>query len=145
MVPSQAAGVKTGVSQSTKPWLSKKSRTARMISWRTREDRVLTARAQPEMTMIHQKVDPVLLRTDRVVAGQLDDLKSAGYRVRRLPGRFGMLARYAGDDDRRLLRHLLDVLPRLDSATSFFETTPWIVPEPSRTSRKPSFPLDRLL
>ena len=63
------------------------------------QDRVLSPGPQPEMAVIHQKLDAVLLRADRIVMGQLDDAQ--GPHIQFVdPRSFRMLARHAGEEDR---------------------------------------------
>ena len=111
-MPSQAAGVKIGVSARMKPRALKKSRTALMISWRIAQDRLLPLGADPEVPAVEQVVDAVLLRRDRVVVRLADDLEALDVDLvaarRPLVG-----ARRAGDDDRRFLRQVIGRLEQL--------------------------------
>ena len=49
------------------------------------------------------------------------------------------------DLERRLLRQVVGALEDVSGATSFTNTTHWMVPVPSRTWRKCSLPLERRL
>ena len=112
VVPSHAAGVKIGVSHRMKPRLLKKSRTALMTSWRTRRMAVCRSRPDPEVPAIHQVVDAVLLRRDRVVVRLAVDLEAGDVDlVAALGARVG--AHRAGHRERRLLRQVVGARERL--------------------------------
>ena len=112
VVPSQAAGVKIGVSQRMNPCALKKSRTCVDDLVPHPQDRRLALGTNPQVAAIQQVVDAVLLRRDRVlVRGSVDvdarhvDLVSApGARV----GPDG-----SGDRQRRLLREMIRARKRL--------------------------------
>ena len=67
VVPSHAAGVKIGVSARMKPRLVEEvaDRVDHFVA--DAQDRLLPRRADPQVAAIHQEVDAVLLRRDRVV------------------------------------------------------------------------------
>ena len=118
VVPSQAAGVKIGVSARMKPRPLKKSRTALMISCLHAEDRLLPLSPDPQVPAIQQEIDAVLLRRDRVVVRLADDLVVldvdlvAARRPLVRPGR-------AGDDDGGFLGEVIRRLERLVADRGF--------------------------
>ena len=66
MVPSHAAGVKIGVSTRTKPFDIEviANRADHLVA--DANDRMLPAAAQPQMAAVHQEIDAVVLRRDRI-------------------------------------------------------------------------------
>jgi hypothetical protein len=76
------------------------------------EDRLLALRADPEMPAIHQEVDAVLLRRDRIVLRLRDDFERRDVDfVAARRARVG--ARGAVDDDRAFLREVVRLRERL--------------------------------
>ena len=105
-MPSQAAGVRMGGSVSVKPWSSKKSRAASDDLGANAQDRALAGRANPEMAMLHQEVDAVLLERDRiriVFRDLLHDLNVGDVEFE-AAGRALIGANLAAHDHARLLR-----------------------------------------
>ncbi len=106
----------------------------------------LARRAHPQMAMLHEEVDAVLLEGDGVGVGlgdALDDfdvfhveLKAAGSAL--------VGADLAGDDDRRLLGKAFERIEDC-SGTLLTWATPCTVPVPSRKMGKSSLPLSREL
>ena len=143
VVPSHAAGVKIGASARMKPSPLKKSRTALTTSWRTLQDRGLPLGADPEVAVIEQEVDAVLLRRDRVVVRGPDDLEARRHDLEAALGtRVG--ADRAADDEGGFLGEVVGLL-KVSAPTSFLPITAWMKPVPSRTTRKWILPLDRRL
>ena len=76
-------------------------------------DRTLPRRPEPEVPVVEQEVDAVLLRLDRVVARTRPDDGEPGHTDVQHARRARILARFAGDGDGRLRRQLGEARPEL--------------------------------
>ena len=75
------------------------------------QDRGLPLGADPQVAAIHQVIDAVLLRRDRIVVRFVDDLEAAGDHLV-AAGRALLGLHRAGDDDRALLAQVIGRLER---------------------------------
>ena len=102
VVPSQASGVKIGVSVRMKP------RVVEEIAHRIDDfvadakNRLLPFAADPQMTAVEQVIDAVLFGSDRVIVRFADDLQVVDVDLVAARGAL-VRARRAGDDDRGFL------------------------------------------
>ena len=111
-MPSHAAGVKIGVSARMKPRVVEVVADGVDDLVADAEDRLLARRADPQVAVIHQEVDAVLLRRDRIVLRFSDDLEAGDVDLV-AAGRARVGAGRAGHRQRRLLRQVIGAAERL--------------------------------
>ena len=99
--------MKIGASTSVKPRASKKSRIAFSTVWRTRRITCWRWRAEPQVPLLHQERDAVLLVADRVLAGRPRDDREVADVELEADGRALVLLHEPGDGEARLLRQVV--------------------------------------
>ena len=146
LVPSQAAGVRMGGSVQDEAVLVEEVARGVDDLGADAQDGRLARRAHPEMAVLHQEVDAVLLERNGVgiVLGHaLHDLDA--FYIQFVAARSTLVgAHVAGDDEGRFLRQTLEGVPHL-GRDLLLTTTPWMMPLPSRKMGKSSLPLSRRL